>query len=162
MKFLFCLYSTPLPQARAESETASGLDASRDFHPSEDLSELPPLLASVAGQEYPHRQGPRNTACHGLFPERMVPLCTFFGRLWCRLIPCTGGLRASLIVAFPSPACRWNVFLVPDMQFSRCMRKSPLIREGDKIAIFHTPFFKKFFILFMMRLSRFDAFCCRI
>ena len=25
---------------------------SRDFHPSEDLSELPPLLVAVAGQEY--------------------------------------------------------------------------------------------------------------
>ena len=26
--------------------------ASREFHPSEDLSELPPLLVAVAGQEY--------------------------------------------------------------------------------------------------------------
>ena len=42
---------TQLPQAGAETETALGR-ASRDFHPSEDLSELPPLRVTVAGQEY--------------------------------------------------------------------------------------------------------------
>ena len=44
---------TLLPQARAGAETALGC-ASRDFHPSEDLSELPPLRVAVAGQEYQH------------------------------------------------------------------------------------------------------------
>lgn len=33
-------------------ETAAGFTASRDFHPSQVLCELPPLLAAVAGQEY--------------------------------------------------------------------------------------------------------------
>ena len=36
---------------RAETETALGC-ASRELHPSEDLSELPPLRVAVAGQEY--------------------------------------------------------------------------------------------------------------
>ena len=31
-------------------ETAAGFTASRDFHPSQVLCELPPLLAAVAGQ----------------------------------------------------------------------------------------------------------------
>ena len=39
------------PSCRAAYGPASG-DALRDSHPSEDLSELPPLLVSVAGQEY--------------------------------------------------------------------------------------------------------------
>ena len=37
--------------SRAETETALGC-ASRESHPSEDLSELPPLRVAVAGQEY--------------------------------------------------------------------------------------------------------------
>ena len=48
---LFMHFNTQLPQARAETETALGC-ASRESHPSEDLSELPPLLVTVAGQEY--------------------------------------------------------------------------------------------------------------
>ena len=45
------VFLTLLPQARAETETALGC-ASRELHPSEDLSELPPLRVAVAGQEY--------------------------------------------------------------------------------------------------------------
>ena len=53
------VFLTLLPQAqnkpkvhsRAETGTALGC-ASREFHPSEDLSELPPLRVAVAGQEY--------------------------------------------------------------------------------------------------------------
>ena len=45
------VFLTLLPQARAETETALGC-ASRESHPSEDLSELPPLRVAVAGQEY--------------------------------------------------------------------------------------------------------------
>ena len=45
------VFLTLLPQARAETETALGC-ASRELHPSEDLSELPPLHVAVAGQEY--------------------------------------------------------------------------------------------------------------
>ena len=53
------VFLTLLPQAqnkpkvhsRAETGTALGC-ASRELHPSEDLSELPPLRVAVAGQEY--------------------------------------------------------------------------------------------------------------
>ena len=53
------VFLTLLPQAqnkpkvhsRAETGTALGC-ASREFHPSEDLSALPPLRVAVAGQEY--------------------------------------------------------------------------------------------------------------
>lgn len=41
----------PYSHFRAKTETTLGC-ASRDSHPSEDLSELPPLRVAVAGQEY--------------------------------------------------------------------------------------------------------------
>ena len=54
------VFLTLLPQARAKTKTALGC-ASRESHPSEDLSELPPLLVSVAGQEYQRRCCHRKT-----------------------------------------------------------------------------------------------------
>lgn len=57
--------------------------ASRESHPSEDLSELPPLRAAVAGQEYHCRptvswQRQAATAC---LADGRVALNTLFGRL---------------------------------------------------------------------------------
>ena len=45
------LYLTLLPQVRAATG-GPRWRASRESNPSEDLSELPPLLKAVAGQEY--------------------------------------------------------------------------------------------------------------
>lgn len=39
-------------------QASGGLPAPREFHPPEVLSELPPLLASVAGQAYHYRPLP--------------------------------------------------------------------------------------------------------
>lgn len=57
--------------------------ASREFHPSEDLSELPPLLEAVAGQEYHcgptvSWQGQAATAC---LADGRAALVTLLGRL---------------------------------------------------------------------------------
>ena len=49
-----CLYSTLLPQAGRQLELCGR--TSRESHPSEDLSELSPLLETVAGQGYHYRQ----------------------------------------------------------------------------------------------------------
>ena len=52
---LYCwLYSTLLPEPWAADE-GPRWRASREFHPSEDLSELSPLFVAVAGQEYHDR-----------------------------------------------------------------------------------------------------------
>ncbi len=59
---------------------------SRAFHPSEDLSELPPLFETVAGQEY-HcvLTGSLRNSLPRLFWDGWKPLGTLFGRLLCRL-----------------------------------------------------------------------------
>ena len=55
----------------------------RESHPSEDLSELPPLRSVVAGQEY---HCPRTRSLRGSLPKLLldgwVPLVTFLGRLY--------------------------------------------------------------------------------
>ena len=57
--------------------------APRVLHPSEDLSELPPLRSVVAGQEY-HcpRIRSRQNSLPKLFWDGWVPLVTFLGRLY--------------------------------------------------------------------------------
>ena len=49
--FIACIRHNS-PRRGRMVETAAGFTASRDFHPSQVLCELPPLLAAVAGQEY--------------------------------------------------------------------------------------------------------------
>ena len=55
----------------------------RALHPSEDLSELPPLRSVVAGQEY---HCPRTRSLRGSLPKLLldgwVPLVTLLGRLY--------------------------------------------------------------------------------
>ena len=57
--------------------------APRVLHPSEDLSELPPLRSVVAGQVY---HCPRTRSLRGSLPKLLldgwVPLVTFLGRLY--------------------------------------------------------------------------------
>ena len=68
--------------------------APRVLHPSEDLSELPPLRSVVAGQVYHDRLA-------GVIAKQLAkaasgwmgPLVTLLGRLYAG--SCTGGLRAS-------------------------------------------------------------------
>ena len=45
------VFDTTSPGGRAATDGSCGR-TSRESHPSEDLSELPPLLEAVAGQEY--------------------------------------------------------------------------------------------------------------
>ena len=60
-----------------------GWRRSRVLHPSEDLSELPPLRSVVAGQEY---HCPRTRSLRGSLPKLLldgwVPLVTLLGRLY--------------------------------------------------------------------------------
>ena len=76
-----------------------GWRRARVLHPSEDLSELPPLRSVVAGQEY---HCPRTRSLRGSLPKLLldgwVPLVTLLGRLYA--VSCTGGLRASSVSLF--------------------------------------------------------------
>lgn len=96
------------------------LSASREFHPSEVLSELPPLIESVAGQEY-----------HCVLTRSLRnSLSLFYGRMgtarrliWPSLMgnPPQAGLGASSKVALRFlGASSGNVFQFPDIQLSRC------------------------------------------
>ena len=88
-----------------------GWRRARVLHPSEDLSELPPLRSVVAGQEY---HCPRTRSLRGSLPKLLldgwVPLVTFLGRLYA--VSCTGGLRAS-------SASLFHFWLIRLMSFSR-------------------------------------------
>ena len=126
-----------------------GWRRARVLHPSEDLSELPPLRSVVAGQEY-HcpRIRSRQNSLPKLFLDGWVPLVTLLGRLYA--VSCTGGLRAS-------SASLFHFWLIRLMSFSRwiCtfqaarggLKKIPSCgrqRERAFYAVFNY-FFKKFF-----------------
>ena len=93
--FIAPVFDTTPPGVRAATD-GPRWRASRESHPSEDLSELPPLLVAVAGQEYHYQIADEGragiTGCNarqpatGCFVDGWVPLCTFLGRLKCRFL----------------------------------------------------------------------------
>ena len=103
-----------------------GWRRSRVLHPSEDLSELPPLRSVVAGQEY---HCPRTRSLRGSLPKLLldgwVPLVTLLGRLYA--VSCTGGLRAS-------SASLFHFWLIRLMSFSRWICTFQAARGGLKMS----------------------------
>ena len=81
--------------------------APRVLHPSEDLSELPPLRSVVAGQEY---HCPRTRSLRGSLPKLLldgwVPLFTLLGRLYAEV-------RSSAQVVFAHPPHRCSILAHP-------------------------------------------------
>ena len=77
---------------------------SRVLHPSEDLSELPPLRSVVAGQEY---HCPRTRSLRGSLPKLLldgwVPLVTLLGRLYAKAIS-----SAQVVFAHPPHRCSFS------------------------------------------------------
>ena len=104
---------------------------SRVLHPSEDLSELPPLRSVVAGQEY-HcpRTRSRQNSLPKLLLDGWVPLVTFLGRLYAGAsLPHRWSSRI-LRIAVPFQAHPLDVIQSLDMYFSSCTRglkKDPLM-----------------------------------
>ena len=106
-----------------------GWRRSRVLHPSEDLSELPPLRSVVAGQEY---HCPQTRSLRGSLPKLLldgwVPLVTFLDRLYTENL-----YRWSsriLRIAVPFLAHPLDVIQSLDMYFSSCTReakKDPLM-----------------------------------
>ena len=123
--------------------------APRVLHPSEDLSELPPLRSVVAGQEY---HCPRTRSLRGSLPKLLldgwVPLVTFLGRLYTENL-----YRWSsriLRIAVPFQAHPLDVIQSLDMYFSSCTRRTenvPSLLIGIKSRLFTTSF-EKFFNFF--------------
>ena len=103
-----------------------GWRRSRVLHPSEDLSELPPLRSVVAGQEY---HCPRMRSLRSSLPKLLldgwVPLVTLLGRLYA--VSCTGGLRAS-------SASLFHFWLIRLMSFSRWICTFQAARGGLKMS----------------------------
>ena len=126
-----------------------GWHRSRVLHPSEDLSELPPLRSVVAGQEYHY---PRTRSLRGSLPKLLldgwVPLVTFLGRLYTENL-----YRWSsriLRIAVPFLAHPLDVIQSLDMYFSSCTRRTenvPSLLIGIKSRLFTTSF-EKFFNFF--------------
>ena len=81
-------------QANGRFQTAAAGYRSTGLHPSEDLSELPPLRSVVAGQVYHYRlAGSSQNSLPKLLPagwDRSSPYWAVFIQQ-----SCTGGLRAS-------------------------------------------------------------------
>ena len=123
--------------------------APRVLHPSEDLSELPPLRSVVAGQVY---HCPRTRSLRGSLPKLLldgwVPLFTLLGRLYTENL-----YRWSsriLRIAVPFLAHPLDVIQSLDMYFSSCMRRTenvPSLLIGIKSRLFTTSF-EKFFNFF--------------
>ena len=75
--------------------------APRVLHPSEDLSELPPLRSVVAGQVYHYRlAGSSQNSLPKLLLDGWVPLVTFLGRLYAEAM-----LSAQVVFAHPPHRC---------------------------------------------------------
>ena len=126
-----------------------GWRRSRVLHPSEDLSELPPLRSVVAGQVYHYRLA---GSSQNSLPKLLLAGWGRSSPYWAVFIQeiCTGGLRAS-------SASLFHFWLIRLMSFSRwiCtfqaarggLKKIPSCgrqRERAFYAVFNY-FFKKFF-----------------
>ena len=128
-----------------------GWRRSRVLHPSEDLSELPPLRSVVAGQEY---HCPRTRSLRGSLPKLLldgwVPLVTLLGRLYAgTFLPHRWSSRI-LRIAVPFLAHPLDVIQSLDMYFSSCTRRTeniPSLLIGIKSRLFTTSF-EKFFNFF--------------
>ena len=128
-----------------------GWHRSRVLHPSEDLSELPPLRSVVAGQEY---HCPRTRSLRGSLPKLLldewVPLVTLLGRLYAGAsLPHRWSSRI-LRIAVPFLAHPLDVIQSLAMYFSSCTRWTenvPSLLVGIKSRLFTTSF-EKFFNFF--------------
>ena len=123
-----------------------GWRRARALHPSEDLSELPPLRSVVAGQEY---HCPRTRSLRGSLPKLLldgwVPLVTLLGRLYAEAsLPHRWSSRIFRI-AVPFLAHPLDVIQSLDMYFSSCTRRTenvPSLLIGIKSRLFTTSFEK--------------------
>ena len=116
---------------------------SRVLHPSEDLSELPPLRSVVAGQEY---HCPQTRSLRGSLPKLLwdgwVPLVTLLGRLYtAKLYRWSSRIRR---IAFPHRGLPTDVLLNRIFFFQRTTEVNVPLFNPTEIRVLSTLFSKIF------------------
>ena len=124
-----------------------GWRRARVLHPSEDLSELPPLRSVVAGQEY---HCPRTRSLRGSLPKLLldgwVPLVTFLGRLYtAELYRWSSRIRQ---IAFPRRVLPTDVLLNRIFTFQRTAEVNVPLFNPTENRVLTSHFFKNFLIFF--------------
>ena len=131
-----------------------GWRRARVLHPSEDLSELPPLRSVVAGQEY---HCPRTRSLRGSLPKLLwdgwVPLVTLLGRLYAGAsLPHRWSSRIRQI-AFPRRVLPTDVLLNRIFTFQRTTEVNVPLFNPTENRVLTSHFFKKFLIFFFRKLQ---------
>ena len=126
-----------------------GWRRSRVLHPSEDLSELPPLRSVVAGQEY---HCLRTRSLRGSLPKLLldgwVPLVTLLGRLYAGAsLPHRWSSRIRQI-AFPHRVLPTDVLLNRIFTFQRTTEVNVPLFNPTENRVLTSHFFKNFLIFF--------------
>ena len=122
-----------------------GWHRSRVLHPSEDLSELPPLRSVVAGQEY---HCPRMRSLRSSLPKLLldgwVPLVTLLGRLYAGASLLHRWSSRILRIAVPFLAHPLDVIQSLDMYFSSCTRACSK-NTSHPLSVFEPLLYQTFF-----------------
>ena len=130
-------------QANGRFQTAAAGYRSTGLHPSEDLSELPPLRSVVAGQVYHYRlAGSSQNSLPKLLPagwDRSSPYWAVFIQQ-----SCTGGLRASAKSLFPHRVLPTDVLLNRIFFFQRTTEVNVPLFNPTEIRVLSTLFSKIF------------------
>ena len=123
--------------------------APRVLHPSEDLSELPPLRSVVAGQVYHYRlAGSSQNSLPKLLLDGWVPLVTLLGRLYAGAsLPHRWSSRIRQI-AFPRRVLPTDVLLNRIFFFQRTTEVNVPLFNPTENRVLTSHFFKNFLIFF--------------
>ena len=122
--------------------------APRVLHPSEDLSELPPLRSVVAGQVYHYRLA---GSSQNSLPKPLLAGWVRSSPYWAVFIQkiCTGGLRASAKSLFPHRVLPTDVLLNRIFTFQRTTEVNvPLFNPTENRVL--STLFSKIFLFFLL------------
>ena len=120
-----------------------GWHRSRVLHPSEDLSELPPLRSVVAGQVYHYRLA---GSSQNSLPKLLLAGWGRSSPYWAVFIQkiCTGGLRASAKSLFPHRVLPTDVLLNRIFSCQRAVERNIPLFNPTKNRVLITLFSKIF------------------
>ena len=119
--------------------------APRVLHPSEDLSELPPLRSVVAGQVYHDRlAGSSQNSLPKLLPAGWVRSSPYWAVFMQEHRSHTGGLRASAKSLFPRRVLPTDVLLNRIFFFQRTTEVNVPLFNPTEIRVLSTLFSKIF------------------
>ena len=121
--------------------------APRVLHPSEDLSELPPLRSVVAGQVYHYRLA---GSSQNSLPKLLLAGWGRSSPYWAVFIQkiCTGGLRASAKSLFPHRVLPTDVLLNRIFSCQRAVERNIPLFNPTENRVLTSHFFKNFLIFF--------------